>query len=263
MKIKWILLLFLLLSNLAYSQKDSVFIIGFASQDCALSKSINSYCSFSYDKQILSGTLFTIVKAFYCNSSNGKERIYEVYVNKNPYFIKADYVNTEKGIFDYVQKIKDTAKFRLNAIDYSQRIEQIEKSKYEKFFATALTKGVALVNFNYYKKTEYSNSISVGIKIYNPTKKVIKYITFNMVALNPVGDRITEFGKNAVSVKGVGPLDSFEFGEYEFEDVWFSKVFESAKIISMKVQYTDGSIKTITDVKSVEMPDSVYRYLIQ
>jgi len=261
MKSKLIFYLLFPLSGL--SQKDSIFIIGLSSQDCALSKSISNYCTLSLDKQILVQTPFTIAKALYCNSSTGKERFYEVYLNKERYFIRADYVNTNQGVFNYIQSIKDSAKFRLNAIEYSARIDQIDKVRYEKFFATALSKGIALIKFNYYKKEDYLNSISASIKIYNPTKKTIKYVTFNMVALNPVGDKITEFGKSVFVVKGVGPLASYEFGEYEFVDVWFSKVFESAKIISMKVEYTDGTIKTITDIKSVEMPDHVYRYLVQ
>ena len=43
-------------------------------------------------------------------------------------------------------------------------------------------------------------------------------------------------------MRGVGPVESTYTASFEFEGVWFSKVFESAKIISIKVEYMYGTI---------------------
>lgn len=259
---KYLVLLLFPFSSV-FGQKDSLFVLAFSSRDCSISKSINQDCILSSDKQILDLTPFTIAKAFYCNSVIGKEKFYEIYLNKERYFIREQNVIIPNVTFEYLLTITDTAKFRLNAIEYSSRIEQTDKDKFDKFYKIAQSKGIALIDFNYYKPKEYLNSISVYFKFYNPTKKAIKYITVNLIALNPVGDKITEFGKNIFTLKAVGPLHSFEFGEYEFENVWFSKVFDTSKILSIKVQYLDGSVKTVSDINSIIMPKDVYRYFIQ
>ena len=96
---------------------------------------------------------------------------------------------------------------------------------------------------------EYSSFVDVDITIINPYKKKIKYIWFSFNAFNPVDDPVRDGFNGAVikTVKGVGPIEYSKTGTYEFENVFYSKVIEKMRVSSIKIQFFDGTIKTITN----------------
>ncbi|HQV54969.1 MAG: hypothetical protein IPH34_09045 [Chitinophagaceae bacterium] len=96
---------------------------------------------------------------------------------------------------------------------------------------------------------EYSSFVDVDITIINPYKKKIKYIWFSFKAFNPVDDPVRDGFNGAVikTVKGVGPIEYSKTGTYEFENVFYSKVIEKMRVSSIKIQFFDGTIKTITN----------------
>ena len=96
---------------------------------------------------------------------------------------------------------------------------------------------------------EYSSFVDVDITIINPYKKKIKYIWFSFKAFNPVDGPVRDGFNGAVikTVKGVGPIEYSKTGTYEFENVFYSKVIEKMRVSSIKIQFFDGTIKTITN----------------
>ena len=102
---------------------------------------------------------------------------------------------------------------------------------------------------------EYSSFVDVDITIINPYKKKIKYIWFSFKAFNPVDDPVRDGFNGAVikTVKGVGPIEYSKTGTYEFENVFYSKVIDSMKITSIKIQFFDGTSKTIPFPKSLDI----------
>ena len=46
-------------------------------------------------------------------------------------------------------------------------------------------------------------------------------------------------------MKGVGPIEYRDQGTYTFENIRYTKVFDYGTLRSIKVQYMDGSFKTI------------------
>ena len=63
------------------------------------------------------------------------------------------------------------------------------------------------------------------------------------------------------SRKGIGPIDPGESGGYTFEYVWFTDIVEYAKTNSIKLQFKDGSIRTLTNISSITVPDKIKQIL--
>jgi hypothetical protein len=59
----------------------------------------------------------------------------------------------------------------------------------------------------------------------------------------------------------VGPIEPEASGSYDFDYVWHSDLVEEAKITSIKIQYMDGSVKTITSIGSVMLEKNLYDYI--
>lgn len=115
--------------------------------------------------------------------------------------------------------------------------------------------GICLINYEAFDVSEYTAGTGFRINVFNPTKKIVKYINVSFVGYNPVNDRvINKYGNSYInSVKCVGPIKPLESGEYEWEYIWFNDLVEKVKIISIVVEYMDGSKKVINDIKKVEI----------
>jgi hypothetical protein len=143
--------------------------------------------------------------------------------------------------------------------------EQIEAWRFERFntqisFKDDLAVRVSTTNYEAIERNQLAivdftvtgedYTIGFNISVYNKGKKAIKYITFNASAFNPVNDKV-----GFKSVRGVGPIEPDESGDYEFDDMIYSKSAESISIDNIKIQYMDGTVKIIpkTEVEKIKM----------
>ena len=55
-------------------------------------------------------------------------------------------------------------------------------------------------------------------------------------------------------------IEPDESADYEFEYTWFTDIVEYAKIRSIKVDYKNGTSKTITNVSKIEWSDDLYDF---
>lgn len=190
----------------------------------------------------------------------------EKYLNKKKYFLKVLY-NDKIG---YVEADKDNIMiYRQNKISVSDfyikftNLSEIDKeslnenglllSKYSYLkkkesllnYLTSYEKyGIALIKANAYN--DYSIT-GARFKILNMSKKTIKYITFTFFGENPVEDRV---GKNMIR-KGIGPVESYAYGSWDFDSVWLTDTVEYLNLLSIQIQYMDGKIKTIPYSKNL------------
>ena len=111
--------------------------------------------------------------------------------------------------------------------------------------------GLAILDWKWSIKNEFSNFADFKIDILNPTNKIVKYLCFNISAYDAVDGLLFNSGKSIVSLKGIGPIGSNEISSYAFDKVFYSPVIHKMKIRSIKIQYMDGSIKIITDVSKI------------
>ncbi len=133
------------------------------------------------------------------------------------------------------------------------------------FLADCKSKGLAITRWATYDESEYTDGTSLQISVYNPTQKIVKYIWVTITGYNPVDDKIVDRkrGTSNITVKAVGPLEPDKTGTYEFSYVWFTDLVSTALINSIKVQYMDGTIKTIANPKGIELPKKSYDVLFE
>ncbi|MDH7463981.1 hypothetical protein QEG73_21950 [Chitinophagaceae bacterium 26-R-25] len=89
----------------------------------------------------------------------------------------------------------------------------------------------------------------LGITIFNADiKKTIKYLWVKVVPYNPVNDVVA----GAKEVQCVGPIAPMDFGEYSFSVLYASKIVSKYKLISVRIQYMDGSLYSVTDPQKIK-----------
>lgn len=247
---------------------DSTLVIGVVSEsNASICDDVSSYCS-CYSKSLNKGTIVVVSGIKTCSKSySGSEYFFEIFYKNKAYYIKKDNLQFSKDI-DYFSEISHLSEeqattFRANAkftaaIAHSRTLDEALT-----FLESCKTKGLAILHWNIYDESEYTDGTSFRIEFYNPTKKTIKYITTTIVGYNPVGDRVYNSRKQSYNcqVKSVGPIEPEGSGSYSFDYVWFTDMVETAKIVSIVVQYMDGTTKTITNSKSIELKRNLYDYL--
>ncbi|WP_379090651.1 hypothetical protein [Pedobacter sp. UC225_65] len=75
----------------------------------------------------------------------------------------------------------------------------------------------------------------------NMSTKKIKYLYITVRAENAVDDPVA-----TKTAKAIGPILPNETGSYSYDNFFFSKMIESVRITTIKIQYFDGSIKIVT-----------------
>lgn len=118
--------------------------------------------------------------------------------------------------------------------------------------------GLSIVKWSVYDESDYTDGTGIRFTFYNPTKSMIKYITITFVGYNAVDDPVGR----ALTKKCIGPIEPDESGEYQFEYAWFTDIVEYAKIRSIKVDYKNGTSKTITNVSNIEWSEELYDFFV-
>ena len=152
----------------------------------------------------------------------------------------ADSVKRARAEQEAMPELTEEEKKQRNAA-VAKRVSELRKEIEE----TAGKYGIVVSAWNWKYPTKYSYAVDVTLSVINPTRKKIKYVWFTVAAYDAVGGRLSSFGETSVTVKGIGPIEPFETAAYEFENVFTSKVIDRMEIRSVKVQYFDGTNKTI------------------
>ncbi len=183
--------------------------------------------------------------------SNAKQLDSQLVLFKNYYPNSKERMQLVKYFSDSIQAKKDkeeAEKFRIKEIQQKKELDSLLKVK-EALLKNAREKNIVLVDWTWGYENEYSSSVDFHAKIVNPYKQRIKYISFTFSATNPVGDpALDKFtGKRSVTLRGIGPVEYGDFGEWDFEDAFYCRTVESIKISTIKIQFFDGTIKVINN----------------
>lgn len=140
----------------------------------------------------------------------------------------------KKDVLDSIQEAKDRI------------ADSIAKVKIIK---SAYANGLAILTHDYDESDYGLIDFSVGVM--NLSQKTIKYIWFTVTIYNPVNDAI-----QTKTFKGVGPIYYQDTGAYNFESGFYTKVFGYGSIKNIKIQYMDGSTKSLTGstIKNIIYP---------
>lgn len=121
--------------------------------------------------------------------------------------------------------------------------------------------GLSIEDWGVYDESEYTDGTGIKFKFYNPTKKMIKYITITFVGYNAVDDPVSSYEGGSLTRKCIGPIEPDESASYEFEYVWFTDIVQYAKIKSIVVQYNDNTTKRITNADKITWSDELSNLL--
>lgn len=150
-------------------------------------------------------------------------------VNVQPPIIMSEVDSLSEQIRDALQPFFDTEKYGIGFIDYS-----------------------AVSNYS---------TTGASFMIYNSSKKTIKYIWFTVAGENPVGDLVpVSKGVYYKTLKAIGPVTSYSIASWSFDYVWFTDIVDSMRISNIKIQFMDGSFKTIKYNKNMYIGEPSYEY---
>lgn len=123
--------------------------------------------------------------------------------------------------------------------------------------------GVAITLAHVYDVSEHTEGTGFEVTVINSGKKTIKYVTFSIVGVNAVGDPVrgSRGSGSTVMLRGIGPIEPDGKGLYSKDYLWMTDIVEAFKISQVRLEFTDGSSKTIRDVASIELSEGDYEAL--
>jgi len=242
---------------------DTTLAAGVVGESGFVGKEVGTYCLNGIDKYLEKGTVVIISGIKNCKESYsaGRSKFYEILYNNTTYYISKENLLT---VYDYYGQLENMESnradsFRAHAQLVSELLYDDDSKKLLRFLSGCKSKGLAILDWSFYDESEYTEGTSVKINVYNPTAKTIKYIWFTFAGYNPVGDKVVDRRRGAnITMKGVGPIKPEASGSYEYSYVWFTDMVETAKIITIKIQYMDGSFKTVANPKDIILPGKLY-----
>jgi hypothetical protein len=246
---------------------DSTMVFGSIIFSEYVGESINSICSVGSDKYIEQETMVQISGTANCKYSYGNSYdFYEIIYRNKPYFIKKSNLHTvDDSIYSKISgmDIESKEKFKKYATETADILYHKHLNDAIKFIEKCAPKGLTVFDWSYYDESEYTDGMSAKVTVYNPTKKKIKYLWFTFIGYNAVNDVIIDRlkGTSKITVRGIGPIEPDESGTYKYDYVWHTDLVDTAKISQIKVQYMDGTFKTILNPKEVTISDKLYDVL--
>jgi hypothetical protein len=278
-KIVFGLIATLSISSLSFGQletnkklTDSTLVFGAIKEAGYVGESIGSYCSIGVDKYLENRTLVQIIGTTNCKIEYGNVEygnphdIYEIIYHNKPYFVEKSKLSTvDDSIYSKISNmnIELKEKFKKYATETAEILYNKQIKDAINFLDKCAPKGLAILDWEYYDESEYTDGTSAKISVYNPTKKKIKYLWFTFIGYNAVNDVVIDRlkGTSKITVKGVGPINPEDTGTYKYDYVWHTDLVDRAKISQIKIQYMDGTFKTILSPKEVTISNELYDVL--
>jgi hypothetical protein len=275
---KTVLLFLWMLPFSVFSQKnkltDTTIVTASVKENCYVGRSLDEYCIKKGDQPIEAGSVVIICGVKRCEYELAKTftDFVEVIFNRDTYFIEPEKLHIANNFTfdDFLALSYEQALAFKNFAQSTSELVYLEQLKDEwkkviKFLENCKPAGLTILDYSVVDESEYTEGTGVTVKVYNPTIKTVKYLWFTFTGLNPVGDEVWDRKRKSskITVRAVGPIKPDASGTYNFSYVWFTDLVETVKISSIKVQYMDGSFKTITNAKSITLDSKSYDLLLQ
>lgn len=269
---KKLYILFFITPILFFSQRSEIdtvllskMIVANVNTDFPVGKKINADCTLGDTKSYRSThseapKLTQVTDYILCNNGT-PNMFFEIYDGNDFLYVKDNNVifSKDKDV-DYIKValsrrtpeeksfVKNNVQGLVNYAEkyfIEQKAEELSADKraaLQPFFETE-KHGIGFIKYN---ATSGYSSTGASFKIFNPSKKTIKYIWFTVAGENAVEDLVKLPGGNYyTTLKGIGPIESYGFGSWEFDHVWFTDIVEYLRLSTIKIQYMDGSVRTV------------------
>lgn len=216
-------------------------------------------CRGGEGKTLFERMAVVVAGRYRCQPSYGEAKDYLVaYYGKQRFFVENSAVFMLEEKQAALPELDDQI---LAKLDFSVLEEEGEAYRHLaemealKAFDAPARHGVSVLDFSVYDESEYTEATGFKLRVFNPTKKTIKYIRVDLVGMNAVDDPVRDrYAGSAIKrVRGIGPIAPQSTGSYTFENLWFTDTVEWPKLVSLRVDYMDGSSKTIKNLKLVQV----------
>lgn len=261
-------LIFLLLPFIALSQQSYDItkpMLGLVNDDYSLYGPTIKYCAVGGSDRMLNSNDIVIIAGSEKCGDYTEINFFKTYENGILNYIKTSDVSLSFEEYDRLNQMPDSLKssFEENMRQYSIKMYAELKNEGIEAIKKHAVKGITIKDWSLYDSGGYTDGKDISIDFYNPTKKTIKYVWVTFKGFNPVDDVVVDPVRktSSITVKAVGPIDPYKSGEYKFDFVWFTDLVTKAKIVSLKIQYMDGTTKTINVPHEVIIPPA-YKFLL-
>ncbi len=255
-------LIIILFCSLSYSQRKLEFIKAKGKNYPSLGQEFAMGCTLDIKELIENDDELVLYGYFICDKENNG--IYKVLWNSQSYLIEENKVLIKPEDESFLKSLDSIEQKEMTSkVIETVKIEgEAAKAKVESLVAKYKTKGningVLFKKSNVYDQSEYTKGTGYKAVFMNTGSKTIKYIWFTVKGINPVGDLVS-----TQTLKGVGPIKPNEEGIYEFDYVWFTDLVETTKLSTIKIQYMDGSIKTIQNGNDLIVGEKLYEFMFE
>lgn len=226
-------------------------VIGVVKSGTYMGKTAGTYCMPPSDIFLDEGTPILLTGVETCNSYSSTYVAYEVAYRGGRYFVGPGDIEVKE---EDVQRLKDMsserlAEFKKVMVLYTAKkwLEAVDAS--QKALKKTEPNGITILDAGIHDVSEYTEGTGFSIKFFNPSKKRIKYVTVTFVGYNAVNDPVTDYrtGSKVKTFKAVGPIEPQAAASYSQDYAWMTDLVETFKITGIKVEYMDGSKKTVKD----------------
>ena len=194
-----------------------------------------------------------------------RDPIYEVIYRGKIFYLPGDSLRIEPVQLARLKSfsVAEAAQYKQETLDLSFLLWRQDVGEALEVVRSTKPQGIAILTASIYDMSEHTEGTGFKISYYNSTNKTIKYVTANYVGINAVKDPVKDhrIRSTVKTLKGIGPIEPDTFGSYSQEYAWMTDVVQSFKITSLKVQYMDGTTKTIKAPNKVWMNDKTWETL--
>ena len=256
------ILLFFQITN-TIAQKKYDLITAYGNEDATLGQYFQFGCELKI-MEILKGKQKIQLYGYQkCKKDNNTD-FYKVYYLGQTYLINTKKVNIKtdeelflKSLNSSETEIRENKLLEITkkeSVESQQKIDNLVK----KYNAKGKEKGILIKNSNVFDQSEYTEGTGFKIQFLNMSKKTIKYIWFTVKGINSVNDVVS-----SKTLKGIGPINPNSESEYSYDYVWLTDIVAKCKLPIIKIQYMDGTFKTIQNADDLEISNELYDYMFK
>lgn len=249
---------FLLLPSIAMASEGADPPLGMLLQSSYAYRTMEA-CRGGNGKMLFERMAVVVAGHYRCHPAYGEAKDYLVaYYGKQRFFVENSAVFMTEESRARLPELDDQilAKLDFSALEEEgDAYRHVAEGAALKAYDAPARHGISVLDFSVYDESEYTEATGFKLEVYNPTKKTIKYIRVELIGMNAVDDPVRDrFAGSAIKrVRGIGPIKPQDFGSYTFEHLWFTDTVEWPKLVSLRVDYMDGSSKTIKSLKLVKV----------
>lgn len=258
MKHVYFKIFFLLVINCSFSQDKPVVIS--LKQDVFVSDEFKWDCNFTETFLLNKDENIIIYDAKKCVETS--KRYYEFLYNSKSYFIDIEKLDNNITFHDSLRFLENEKLklLKIEAIKFDSIIQNINIEIVKEYLVKS-NKPIYIFDWGLYSDSFLPDSKNIEISFLNTSKKKIKYIYVTFEPKNPVDDIVVFNGRKNKTLKCVGPINPNDFGNYKFDNVWYSSVIDRVSITSLKVEYFDNTTKLLKPVDNYFFPEKFKSFL--